>query len=152
MTSDVLEFFSVRRNNSPGYVLVIFMIGYVSVHLVFQYGFWISGDTEPFAKYAVRQPDADSLTVATQAYLAKSTWLVLTVVLLTFKQPIRIAFGIGTLVFGVVLLVLFGPIWLVTVSIVAGLGMLVEGRVQDWVDQKWLPRRAESQGESGLRQ
>lgn len=121
----------VSRQFSRGFFFFILVAAYLLVHLKLEVEFWFHPDANPFAKFANGDEGA-MMDVANKAYLAKSSWFLLTILLVAFRIPCHLAFGIGAIVYGLELLWFFGFAWMAWGCI--GLGTLI-------VAEAWIRRR-----------
>jgi hypothetical protein len=100
------------------------ILGYVLVHLHFEYRLWLRPDGDLLARYA--RPGRPALRTANLAYWAKALWLVLLVVMQYGGCPFREAFVISFLLYAVIVQILtpLGPF--AVIQILIGLACLAE--------------------------
>ena len=113
---------------SRGFFFFILVAAFLLVHLKLEVEFWFDTEANPFAKFA-RGGEMAIDEIAKRAYLAKSTWFLLTILLVAFRVRCHVAFGIGAIVYGLELLFFFGFHWMAWGCI--GLGTLIV--VESWI-------------------
>ncbi len=114
-----------HRKVSFFYLLVA---AFLFVHLKFEYQFHFVPGSNPFDKF-VTTDEMPLIEVAKRAYLAKLTWLLLTIILVSFRLPVRLAVGIGATAYGSELLVFFGSTSIAWGCVAIGIGVIVESYV-----------------------
>jgi hypothetical protein len=101
----------------------VVVAGYVVVTLLMQIDFFAGRNI--FAKYQETATAVDALRVAEKAYYAKTSWLVLLLVLSVFGVPFALGFALSMSVYVIIMLVFFGiklPIAIYLIGAIALLG------------------------------
>lgn len=107
----------------------VLITAYLLIHVKFEIDFW-GGRVDPMDKFSRMAPEMPGLDVVQRAYLAKSTWFLVTILLVAFRVPFPVALGLGCVVYGTELTFFFGPGWLGWGSILMGIAVVAEGIVR----------------------
>jgi hypothetical protein len=100
------------------------ILGYVLVHLNFEYRLWLRRDSDLLARYS--RPGRSALRTASLAYWAKALWLVLLVVMQYGGVPFREAFVTSFLLYAVIVQILTPLGAFSVIQVIIGLACLVE--------------------------
>lgn len=92
---------------TPNRIMMILVVaGYAVVNIRMQLVFFGGGNI--FAKYQVATSAADAHRIAQDAYYAKTAFLLLLLILLTFKVAPALAAGISFVTYSIIMVVFFG--------------------------------------------
>jgi hypothetical protein len=88
------------------FISIVVVAGYIIVNLLMQVDFFAGRNI--FAKYQTTTTAVDALKVAQEAYYAKTGFLLILLVLLTFRTTFALAFALSFSAYAVMMLVFFG--------------------------------------------
>ena len=114
---------SIKDMSINRIVIWVVVAGYVVVTVLMQIDFFAGRNI--FAKYQETATAVDALRVAEKAYYAKTSWLVLLLVLSVFGVPFALGFALSMSVYVIIMLVFFGiklPIAIYLIGAIALLG------------------------------
>jgi hypothetical protein len=98
------------------------VIGYLVVNVRMQLNFFAGRNI--FEKYRVAADAAQALSVAQQAYFAKTGWLLLLLILLSCNVPFGLGFGLSYVAYATTMLVFFGLNVTTTIYLLTALAVL----------------------------
>lgn len=104
----------------------VFLVSYVTVHLHFEYNFWMLSDTTVFDKYAAADEKLNAMAIAERVYYAKAIWCFLLIVLQATGVRFYQALAISFMIYGLSLMYFF-PIRIYNVlNLLLASGMIIE--------------------------
>lgn len=104
----------------------VFLISYVSVHLHFEYNFWMLAETTVFDKYASASEALDATAIAERVYYAKAIWCFLLIILQAAGMRFYQALAVSFLVYALSLIGFF-PVRIYSIlNVLLAIGMLIE--------------------------
>jgi hypothetical protein len=109
----------------------IFMLCHAVVHAKFELTFWSGGDI--FRKYDQGKTPEEKLKVARKVYFTKASWMILTLWLLYWDVPFRIAASASFLVYAIELVFLFPLKTYIVLNVLLAVGCCIE----QWVLMKY---------------
>lgn len=104
----------------------LFLICYVTVHVLFEVNFWSMPDSTVFDKYATAAGTLSAMDIAERVYFTKATWCVLLIVLQAFGLRFYTALALSFLVYGVELLAFFPLRGYAVLNLLLAIGMVIE--------------------------
>lgn len=98
---------SWKESMSPNLLIMMLVVaGYVVVNIRMQINFF--GGHDIFSKYQVASSATDAPRIAQDAYFAKTGFLLLLLILLTFDVPVGLAAGLSFLSYSAMMVIFFG--------------------------------------------
>jgi len=121
---------SINKGVINKVVIWLAVIGYLIVNVRMQLNFFAGQNI--FEKYRAAEDAAQALSIAQEAYYAKTGWLLLLLILLSGNVPFGLAFGLSYVAYATAMVVFFGFNTTTTIYSLAAIAVLasyfIDGR------------------------
>lgn len=104
----------------------IFALSYTTVHLIFEYKFWVTGGGAIFEKYQQSSLLAEQLSIGERVYYTKATWFFLLVWMQILGLRFKTALAWSFLIYAVELLLFFPVRGYALLNLLLAIGMVIE--------------------------